>query len=589
MRHRVVKALIALAACLPATALAQQPSAGTPREGSWELSVGAGAAYLDNQIVQVLDITDPGTGKLAPGGALRLGYHLNRMWSLSAGLFAGYDKPATVLQPFGAVTWTPNVDAKTSPFVTLGAGVTNVSWSDSGSSYKTTSQFGVHLGVGLLQALSDRMALRVELREQYEKFSESAVFPSAVFNGTGSVGLSFFFGGRRAPVASVALNPPNATLESFGATEQLAATPLDQAGRPLAGRAVAWSSSNDSVASVSPAGLVTAVGDGAATITATSEAASGSASITVAQAPATLAVAPDAATLTALGQTQQLAASGQDANNNAIQSPQVTWTSSGPAVSVSASGLVTAMGNGTATVTAAANGRTAAATITVAQAIASVSVMPAAATVTAAGGSARFTAQAKDANGRPVSGKVITWASSAPNVATTGAGGVVTGVGNGTAQISATVEGQTGTATLTVAIPARAAPAPAPVAAAPAVALPTTVSAPALVLHDVNFRPNSAVLPPEAAAELDAVAQGMQGIPNSRWEIGGYTSTMGNAARNLALSRRRALSVRTYLIRHGVPAAQLVAVGYGDANPIASNATAAGRRQNMRVQIKRLR
>ena len=587
MRHRVVKALIALAACLPATALAQQPSAGAPREGSWELSVGAGGAYLDNQIVQLLDFTDPGTGKLALGGAVRLGYHLNRMWSLSAGLFAGYDKPATVLQPFGAISWTPNVDAKTSPFLTLGGGVTNVAWSNSGSSYKTTSQFGVHVGVGLRQMLTDRMALRVELREQYEKFSNAAVFPTAVFNGTGTVGLSFFFGGRHAPVASVALSPANATLESFGATEQLAATPMDQAGKPLSGRAVAWSSSNESVASVSPAGLVTAVGNGAATITATSEAASGSASITVAQAPATLAVTPDAATLTALGQTQQLSVSAQDANNNAIAGPQVTWTSSGPAVAVNASGLATAMRNGTATITAAANGQSAAATITVAQAIASVSVTPAAATVTAAGGTARFSAQASDANGRPVSGKVITWTSSAPNVATTGAGGVVTAVANGTAQISATVEGQTGTATLTVAIPARAAPAP--VAAAPAVALPTTVSAPALVLHNVNFRPNSAVLPPEASAELDAVAQAMQGAPNSRFEIGGYTSNMGNAARNLALSRRRALAVRTYLIRHGVPAAQLVAVGYGDTNPIASNGTAAGRRQNMRVEIKRLR
>ena len=80
----------------------------------------------------------------------------------------------------------------------------------------------------------------------------------------------------------------------------------------------------------------------------------------------------------------------------------------------------------------------------------------------------------------------------------------------------------------------------------------------------------------------------MQDVRNARWEIGGYTSSMGDAARNLALSRRRALAVRAYLVRQGFPPARLVAVGYGAQNPIASNATAVGRLQNMRVEIKRL-
>jgi outer membrane protein OmpA-like peptidoglycan-associated protein len=162
-------------------------------------------------------------------------------------------------------------------------------------------------------------------------------------------------------------------------------------------------------------------------------------------------------------------------------------------------------------------------------------------------------------------------------VATLGPGGVLTAVANGTTTVSATVDGVTGTAVLTVAL-----------ATAPAVALPAVGAAPT-VLKSVNFRPNSAVLPAEALDELDAVAQAILAIPNSRWEIGGYTSTMGNAARNQLLSRRRALAVRAYLIRQGVPAARLAAVGYGPNNPIASNATVAGRRQNMRVELKRLR
>ena len=46
--------------------------------------------------------------------------------------------------------------------------------------------------------------------------------------------------------------------------------------------------------------------------------------------------------------------------------------------------------------------------------------------------------------------------------------------------------------------------------------------------------------------------------------------------------------MKTYLVSKGVPAASLTAVGYGSRNPIANNRTAAGRRDNMRVEIKRL-
>jgi len=585
MRFRLVANVLALAACLPVLAQAQNPApaAGVPREGTWELSVGAGAVYLDQQLIGVVKITDPSANRVAPGAAVSVGYHLSRMWSLSAGIFAGYTKPATVLQPFGAISWTPNIDAKTSPFVTLGGGWTNVSW----QGYKVTSQYGVNVGVGVRHMLGERMALRLEAREQYEKFKDATVFPNSVFNGTGTIGLSWFIGGHRVPVANVAVTPATATLASLGATEQLSASATDAAGRPLAGRVIAWSSNNDSIASVSAEGLVTAVSNGMATITATSEGVVGASNVSVAQAAATLTVAPAAATLTALAQTQQLAASAQDANNNEIANPRVMWTSSNAAaVSVDASGLATAMRNGTATITAAAaEGPTASATITVAQTIASVSVSPATASIKAAGGRAQFTAQATDANGRPVTGKVIAWAASAPDVAAVSATGQATAFSNGTAQVTATVEGQTGSATLTVAIPVRAAPAPAP--AAPAAELPAVNAT--VVLRNVNFRPNSAVLPPEAGTDLDAVARAMQAIPTARWEIGGYTSNMGTPARNLLLARRRAAAVRAYLIRQGVPANRLVAVGYGPQNPVASNATAAGRRQNMRVEIKRLR
>ena len=82
------------------------------------------------------------------------------------------------------------------------------------------------------------------------------------------------------PVASVTVSPAAASI-ALGQTVQLTATPRDSQGNALAGRVVAWSTSDASVATVSGSGLVTAVAVGGATITATSEGKSAGAAITV--------------------------------------------------------------------------------------------------------------------------------------------------------------------------------------------------------------------------------------------------------------------------------------------------------------------
>jgi OmpA-OmpF porin, OOP family len=104
-----------------------------------------------------------------------------------------------------------------------------------------------------------------------------------------------------------------------------------------------------------------------------------------------------------------------------------------------------------------------------------------------------------------------------------------------------------------------------------------------VVLQGVNFETNSAVLTGDSKPILDGVAQGLKAHPRLKIEIQGHTDSRGSAEYNLGLSQRRANSVRDYLISQGVPGGQMTARGYGLTQPMASNATAAGRASNRRV------
>jgi len=272
-------------------------------------------------------------------------------------------------------------------------------------------------------------------------------------SGTASVAVS------SVPVASVTVAPATAS-PPVGQTVQLTATPQDASGNPLSGRVITWSSTSTTVATVSGSGLVTARAAGSATITATSEGQSGTAAITVpAPAPvASVSVSPATASVP-VGQTVQLTATPQDASGNPLSGRVITWSSSSTTVAtVSGSGLVTARAAGSATITATSEGQsgTAAITVPAPAPVASVSVSPASATLQI-GQTVQLTATPKDANGNPLTGRTITWGSSNTAVATVTGSGLVTGVVAGSATITATSEGQSGTAAITV-------PAPAPVA-----------------------------------------------------------------------------------------------------------------------------
>lgn len=192
MRLRTMIGVLALGLFLPSVSSAQQEAgAGRTRERSWELTVSASGILLDPKLHDQVLITDSGAGRVAVGGEVRLGYHLSRMWSLSIATAIGYASPALTLQPTAALSWTPDINARTSPFLTLGFGETRTSW----DRFWASSRYGLHAGLGVRQMLGERLALRVEAREQYESYSNKGAFPNAVFNGTATVGISFFLGG----------------------------------------------------------------------------------------------------------------------------------------------------------------------------------------------------------------------------------------------------------------------------------------------------------------------------------------------------------------------------------------------------------
>jgi uncharacterized protein YjdB len=158
-------------------------------------------------------------------------------------------------------------------------------------------------------------------------------------------------------VASVALTPPSNTL-IVAQTVQLSAATKDAGGNVLTGRSISWSSSSTAVATVSSAGLVTAVAPGSATIFATSESKSGSATITVTAIPVNaVTVTPPTSTLV-VGGTVQLTAATTDAGGHPLTGRTITWVSTTPSVATTSSaGLVTAVAVGTTDITATSEGK----------------------------------------------------------------------------------------------------------------------------------------------------------------------------------------------------------------------------------------
>jgi OOP family OmpA-OmpF porin len=121
----------------------------------------------------------------------------------------------------------------------------------------------------------------------------------------------------------------------------------------------------------------------------------------------------------------------------------------------------------------------------------------------------------------------------------------------------------------------------------PAAAIPTAPLAKArtAVALNILFATNSDRITPKYYTDLNKLGEALTRVP-STVEIAGYTDSLGSDQFNQALSERRAQSVKHYLEqRFSLPAERLLAKGYGESRPRASNETESGRRQNRRIEV----
>lgn len=298
-----------------------------------------------------------------------------------------------------------------------------VSWSSSANAVATVSS------TGLVTAITPGTA--------------TITATSEGINGTASITVT------AVPVASIRVTPDAVTVAA-GQTLQLAAQALDADGNVL-NRPITWSSDLPARATVSATGLVTALSAGEVRISARNGAVTGISTVTVTQVPiARIDVTPATASVL-VGGTQQLTATPRDASGNALPGRSITWLTGAPSVAtVSQSGLVTGVSNGSAVVFAASEGQSGSAAITVSTvAVASVTVTPPSGNIQQ-GQTLQLTATARDAGNNILTGRTVTWTSTDETRATVSSQGRVVAITPGPVSIQATVDGVTGTGNYTI-------------------------------------------------------------------------------------------------------------------------------------------
>jgi outer membrane protein OmpA-like peptidoglycan-associated protein len=513
--------------------------AAAHREGSFELTGAIGVLTIDRALngrLASLHVANANPSRIMLGGEVRGTYNLNQNIGIGVGANLGAGNGTTVIGPFAALTYTFDLNRKTSPFLEVGAGMNRFS----GHGTRITSSYNGFGGVGVRSMLTETMALRVEGRMTYDKYSELS---NAAYNGAAFAGLSFFMGG----------GPPKDT-DADGVPDKKDKCPNTPRGAHVfpVGNARAGcpiDSDNDGV----PDGLD--------------------------QCPNT---PPNARPVYPIGNPR--AGCPVDSDNDGVADYLDRCPNTPPnARPIDANGCpVDSDGDGVADyLDRCPNTPT--------------NARPVDATGCPLDSdhdgvpdyldrcpNTPPNARPIDANGCPVDSDhdgVADYLDRCPNTAPN----TQVDANGCPVQRDSDNDGVTDDRDRCPNTPPNTR---VDEFGCPFHELPAAGAA--LVIRNITFRNNTATLLPTSDAELDKIATAVLSVPNSRWEVGGYTDNRGIPAANQRLSTQRASAVMQYLISKGVPQAALTAVGYGAQHPVAPNTTAAGRANNRRVEMKRL-
>ena len=289
-------------------------------------------------------------------------------------------------------------------------------------------------------------------------FTAKAAGTSTVTASAGSVSgtAAVTVSAEESALERITVTPAAATV-ALGENRAFTTACYDQFDSPMTGVPVTWTSDNATVGTVDASGTFTALGEGTATVTATAGAKSAKAVVTVI-APAApvvtiVTVAPASAALM-IGGTQAFTATILNQFDNPMTGVNVAWASSDESVgTINESGLFTAKAEGTTTVIATAGDASGTASVMVsteAPVLNSITVTPTVAYLVVGDGQ-KFIATGYDRDGNAMNAGDVVWTSDNETVGTIDANGAFAPLTEGTATVTATAGGISGTAAVTVA------------------------------------------------------------------------------------------------------------------------------------------
>ncbi len=310
------------------------------------------------------------------------------------------------------------------------------------------------------------------------------------------------------PVASVRLAPAEGAI-TVGETLTLVAQLSDAQGGKLERRDIVWRSGSEQVASVSERGVVTALADGSAEISAECEGQRAVARVKVTPVAVGSVTVAQPEPLT-VGERVALEVVVKDARGRPLSGRAVKWASSSPGVAtVTQDGHLTGMSAGSARITAESESKSWTVTVTVQPVPVAEVILEGVPAELAVNATATLKAVARDAKGAVLSGRQAKWESSRDKVVTVTVGGVVTARAPGQAVITAAIEGKSANAAIVVAAPVPAPAPPPPAVAASEVRTEVMTPIPAAPAPEVAPRAPAPIPPTPRPAPAEPVADGV--------------------------------------------------------------------------------